>query len=210
MLQNKEVSITLIDYAYKSEVMRDKLHLLQKQVSKAYYADYKLHDTGEVIDNVWTLEQAQMVDMWQWENNQKAWKEAIKINNAHSQRVKRLRRKIENMLEEPCIFLTFTFNDKTLQTTNEDTRRQKVRRYLSAYNTEYVANIDFGRKNEREHYHAIIKANKVDFGDYDYGIINGERIRKTSDGVKLAKYIAKLTNHAIKDTAKGSRIIYNR
>ena len=109
-----------------------------------------------------------------------------------------------------CIFLTFTFTDEVLAKTNEDTRRQKVRRYLSSYNCEYVANIDFGKKNGREHYHALIQCNNVDYNAFDYGALNGERVRSTNDFAKLAKYISKLTNHAIKDTAKGSRLIYNR
>ena len=49
-----------------------------------------------------------------------------------------------------------------------------------------------------------------DYNAFDYGALNGERVRSTNDFVKLAKYISKLTNHAIKDTCKGSRMIYNR
>ena len=139
------------------------------------------------------------------------WDEARKINYAHYSRIKRLQNKIAKMLESGnCIFLTFTFTDKVLEITNADTRRQKVRRYLSSYNCDYVANIDFGAKNGREHYHALIQTDKVDYKAFHYGSLNGEKVRSTNDFVKLAKYISKLTNHAIKDTCKGSRMIYNR
>ena len=51
---------------------------------------------------------------------------------------------------------------------------------------------------------------KVDYNAFNYGALNGQKVRSANDNVKLAKYIAKLTNHAIKDTTKLNRIIYNR
>ena len=113
-------------------------------------------------------------------------------------------------MQKPCLFLTFTFDEIVLQKTNADTRRQKVIRYLKSYNVPYVANIDFGKQNGREHYHAIIQTDNVDYSLYDYGALNGKKIVSTSDNVKLAKYISKLTNHAIKDTTKRNSIIYSR
>lgn len=191
--------------------MHNGLHLLQKQVSKSIYADYVLNAYGEVLSHKYSIEEAEKIQTEMREINPTEWHEAEKINHAYYCRVKRLKRKIANMLQSGnCIFLTFTFTDETLKSTNADTRRQKVRRFLSSYNCDYVANIDFGKQNGREHYHALIQCDKVDYNAFDYGAINGERVRSTNDFVKLAKYISKLTNHAIKDTAKGSRIIYNR
>lgn len=139
------------------------------------------------------------------------WKEAERICNAYYKRVKRLKDKIKHMLESGnCLFLTFTFTDKCLQTTSKDTRRQKVRRYLNLYDTEYVANIDFGKKNGREHYHAVIQIDKVDSKLYNYGALSFKRVRSASDYKKLAKYISKLTNHAIKETTQSNYIIYSR
>ena len=191
--------------------MHSGLHIIQRKVSKSYYADYVLHTHGEVLQNALPLKLAQDFKEYYSSEYPLEWKEAQKINHAYICRVKRLKKKIATMLESGnCIFLTFTFTDLVLEKTNADTRRQKVRRFLSAYNCEYVANIDFGKKNGREHYHALIQCDKVDYSAFDYGAVNGERVRSTNDFVKLAKYISKLTNHAIKDTAKGSRIIYNR
>ncbi len=191
--------------------MQQGLHILQKDVSKSFYAQYVLEMYGEVINHKLSYDNAIQIDQELKQTNPVEWHEAQKINYAFYSRVKRLKKKIAKMLESGnCIFLTFTFTDEVLAKTNEDTRRQKVRRYLSSYNCEYVANIDFGKKNGREHYHALIQCNNVDYNAFDYGALNGERVRSTNDFVKLAKYISKLTNHAIKDTAKGSRIIYNR
>jgi len=191
--------------------MHNGLHILQKQVSKSFYADSVLRSYGEVIHSTLPIEKAFELQEYYMTTNPTEWNEARKINFAYYSRVKRLKKKIAKMLESGnCIFLTFTFTDKVLETTNADTRRQKVRRYLSSYNCDYVANIDFGAKNGREHYHALIQCDKVDYNAFDYGALNGEKVRSTNDFVKLAKYISKLTNHAIKDTCKGSRMIYNR
>ena len=191
--------------------MHNGLHILQKHVSKTFYADYVLQAYGEVINHKYSIEEAIAISEQMQEFNQEEWNEARKINDAYYHRVKRLKKKIARMLESGnCIFLTFTFTDKVLETTNADTRRQKVRRFLSSYNCDYVANIDFGAKNGREHYHALIQTDLVDYKAFDYGALNGEKVRSTNDFVKLAKYISKLTNHAIKDTCKGARMIYNR
>lgn len=191
--------------------MHSNLHILQKEVSKSFYAEYVLQEHGEVIKHKFDFETALKIQEEQREKNSIFWHEAEKINYAFYCRVRRLKAKIKSMLNSGnCIFLTFTFTNETLAKTSADTRRQKVRRFLSSYNCEYVANIDFGKKNGREHYHALIQCDKVNYKDFDYGALNGEKVRSSEDIVRLAKYISKLTNHAIKDTAKGSHIIYNR
>ena len=127
----------------------------------------------------------------------------------------KIKERIEYMLlNGSCIFLTLTFNDETLNNSTSEDRRRFVRRYLKSFNCPYVANIDFGNKNHREHYHAIINADCIDYSNWrKYGNINGERIRNRnikSDKTKLAKYICKLSNHAIKETTKRSALIYSR
>ena len=115
------------------------------------------------------------------------------------------------MLESgPCLFLTLTFTDEVLRKTTENTRRQTIRRYLKSFGFPYVANIDYGKKNGREHYHAVIQTDHVDYSAYTYGAINGEKIHSAEDYVKLSKYVAKLTNHAIKQTNKRQVIIYSK
>lgn len=55
-----------------------------------------------------------------------------------------------------AIFATLTFNSKAL-TRKRQTRRVNVARCCKAFSDAYVANIDFGDKQGREHYHAIMK-----------------------------------------------------
>lgn len=141
----------------------------------------------------------------------KVIREVQKINQQFYQRTKRLKDKIENLItKNDCLFLTLTFNDEFLSTTKSSYRKQCIRRFLKQFNADYIANIDFGKKNGREHYHAIISVDFIDNKLYKYGAINFKHILKTSDTIKLAKYISKLTNHAVKESTKRNVIIYSR
>lgn len=140
--------------------------------------------------------------------------ECYRINDASWKRTQRLRKRIEDMLlSGPCLFLTLTFNDDTLSSTTDKQRRVAVSRYLKQYQSKYVANIDFGSKNHREHYHAIVCCSRVSSDTWKYGSVNFKRIRNKNiacDRYKLAKYICKLSNHAIKETTKRCALLYSR
>lgn len=142
------------------------------------------------------------------------WKEAKMVNEASYKRTKRLKDRILNMLESgSCIFLTLTFKDNVLESTSSETRKTYVSRYLKKVSNRYVANIDFGKKNEREHYHALVQCDGVDgkWWRENCGSINFERVNVVLDcETKLAKYINKLTNHAIKETTRRNCVIYSR
>lgn len=145
--------------------------------------------------------------------------EAIKIQDASFNRYKRLRRRISKMvLESPCCFLTLTFDDNkcSFENTSSETRRKYIRRYLKSLGCDYVANIDFGEENAREHYHAVVNLEKLSqkqIKEYfnKYGAIKVKKISCSKNDIRrLAHYINKLTNHAIKETCRGNRIIYSR
>ena len=83
---------------------------------------------------------------------------------------KRVRRRItELMVFTPCSFLTLTFTDEVLNNTTEETRRRYVARFLKSISENYVGNIDYGSKNEREHYHAIVEGQDLDLTGWTYG-----------------------------------------
>lgn len=230
----------MIDYKLKSELLKQGLPKLVNQISLAEFAQAELENFGTIIHSKIDYDTAQEMRCFLIENyGDVVYNECLRINSARYKRTKRLRCRISEILRssKTVVFVTLTFNDKTLQTTSADTRRQKVRRYLSKFSNNYVANKDFGSKNNREHYHAIIDCN-VDRSLWEKnGFILTEYVQ-APDGVKtlkkiprqyellpddqkrqilsildekrLSKYIAKLTNHSIKETAKGSRIIYGR
>lgn len=201
----------MANYLLKAEVLARGVDCDYKRVSKAKYAYNALLEDGVVVKNVVPIDYALKVEADYMENNPELWLEAGRMNWNSYKRISRLKRKIASMIEKgQCLFLTLTFTDEALAKTKKETRRQNVRRFLSSYNCEYVANIDYGKKKEREHYHAIIQTKRVDHKKWTYGSLDFKRIAKTSDSIKLAKYITKLTNHALKETTKQCRVIYDR
>lgn len=199
-----------LDYTYKSKILNNpELLKLQKNVSRCLFKNDNIYNykTGELI---MTLEDAKFYDMVYM--NDSDYIEATKINNCSYHRSIRLKNRITKYLKMgTCIFTTLTFTDDILKSTSETTRKAYVKRYLKSCSDYYIANIDYGGKNGREHYHAIVLADKLDYSLWHkYGAIKGEKIR--ADGIsenKLGKYISKLTNHAIKETTKRNAIIYS-
>ena len=107
--------------------------------------------------------------------------------------------------------LTLAFKSETFETTTEETRRLYVSRFLKSVSPHYVANIDYGKQNGREHYHAIVVGTDIDYSKWHkYGAIKGIKIRKGSNPLQLSKYINKLSLHACKSTTRGKKLIYSR
>ena len=117
-----------------------------------------------------------------------------------------------NKTKYDLYFITFTFSDDSLNRTTDDTRRQNIRRLLTR-SEDYILNIDYGTKTNREHYHSIVALKngtyetreenghiKLSFLDtYKLGTYDVEPIRKGGNDVKrLSRYISKLTLHSIK------------
>lgn len=141
-------------------------------------------------------------------------KESSRLYESQKKRVKTLKNKIKTMLSNgKCIFLTLTFKPDTLESTTPETRKDYVRRFLKENYDKYIANIDYGARNGREHYHAVCLLDNTlaNFNTWHkYGAVKSENIWQTNSDIKISKYITKLTNHAIKETCKRSAIIYSR
>lgn len=176
---------------------------LVKQVNNARYKSYRDNDRSllcELEDNVGF----EVVDVCK------------KVINAQCYRVKRCKVKIAGIVFDGlAYFLTLTFEDSVLANTTPQTRRRYVARMLKKYCAKYVANIDFGKENGREHYHAIVElddfeglkkawANKCGFIDLRKVGVDDKDLKKT------AKYINKLNAHCFKDTTHMHRVIYSR
>lgn len=211
-----------IDYSYKSYVLREHSELitLTKQCSKYDYALSMLNTYG-VVSHILKHNEGDLMPLGELntlcndKGLSKEFKECLKINDASYHRAKRLKDRVEAMLlNGDCLFLTLTFTDTTLANSTEKVRRVAVSRFLKQFGVPYVANIDFGSKNNREHYHAIINASNIDLSSWrKYGNINAQRVRNRNierDSIRLSKYVAKLSNHAIKETTKRSCLIYSR
>lgn len=115
---------------------------------------------------------------------------------------------------EEVYFLTFTFTDSVLESTSADTRKQYVRKWLSSHCLDYVANVDFGKKNNREHYHAVaLCSSRPDMSDW-LSRCGGFKCRRVSKDnpvyvKRVPQYINKLSNHSTKNFSK-SNLIWGR
>lgn len=139
-------------------------------------------------------------------------KECSRINHANFERVKRLKDRVSNILSTGCAsFVTLTFTNQVFNDTNELTRRKYVSRWLRSFGVPYVANIDYGKNTNREHYHAVIGC-LIPSKSWCYGFSDIELIKTNNDNdiICLSKYVSKLTNHAIKETTKRCALLYSR
>lgn len=110
------------------------------------------------------------------------------------------------------VFGTLTFNNESLNKTSEKTRKVYVTRFLNEETKHYIANIDYGKKNNREHYHfiALIEKN-IDLEKWTLGALKVQVIPLLKKDIKATKnYLLKLNNHSYKDTTRQKRIIRDR
>ena len=133
-----------------------------------------------------------------------------RIERNVSKKQYRVKKIIERLLWSDCNFLMLSFKPSVYDNTTETTRRRYIRDYLNSLGCLYLANVDYGDKGGREHYHAIVQRTDIEYKDYrsKYGRINGQKIvYKDYDALK--RYICKLTNHSIKASTKNKRILTN-
>lgn len=208
---------TTINYSLKREVLENGFVKVYRSISKSKFFNhdilYKKPFTDYTFEEACNLESAYSILF------PEIWKECKRINNSDIKRVARLKNRINSIITNSnfSYFLTLTFTDKVLKSTSKKTRRVYVTRFLNSISLNFVANIDFGEENGREHYHAVVASknalNNVKMAKlWQYGFSNAKKINKTinKNDIRLAKYISKLTNHAIKNTTKNNKIIYSK
>lgn len=207
-----------IDYAFKSFVLNNYNDLLiaQRKASMLSYSLALLHTYGVVNYAVRNYDETydQLKNYCLDTGLYKEFQECERINHAWFERVKRLKDRISSILSSSqASFITLTFDDATLNDTSAETRRRYVARWCKTYGVPYVANVDFGKTTHREHYHVII-ACKVLSKTWNYGFMDIKSINclnaGKSDIERLSKYIAKLTNHCIKETSNRWCLLYSR
>lgn len=119
---------------------------------------------------------------------------------------------ISQFKDKQLIFGTLTFKDKVLSYTSERTRQRYITWYLKNNTIHYIANIDFGSKNNREHYHFIALVDKkLNCKDWKYGASKFQLVPLKKEDLKRTKnYLLKLNNHSYKNTTRQKRIIRDR
>lgn len=210
----------MIDYSLKKDILESGLYSLYLQFRKYIYREYGKRTEKEIelalngYGKLAVLIKHCLITTYSVlfnDGDLSLYKECVKLYNANKARLRRIKKRVSSMLENDCLFLTLTFSDKTLNTTTREERREYIVKTLKTYSNVYVANIDFGKKNKREHYHALVQVDKVDYSLYCLGSINGKKvITKDCTSDRVAKYIAKLSNHAVKSTTCRTALIYSR
>ena len=122
-----------------------------------------------------------------------------KIKSYYGKR-KRIKERIKRMNKNNIWFGTYTINDDSINKNHS----RKIKELLKGLN--YIVNVDYGAKNGRKHYHAIIES-KEEPMTWQYGFCKFIKIQNI-DKQAISKYLTKITNHTIKDTAE--KIIYSR
>lgn len=183
---------------------------------------FKYSNNTDILSNLYDLYDRKIEEF-----GYDLWHIAENLNGAKYAKSRRLWKKVKKMLENgKCYFLTLTFLDADLSHSTFKERRRWVTEYLKSQTDYYIANIDFGEKNGREHYHAIIRIDEFNgdnakqwsehhrefLKEKDKRNLDFKKCYSSSEtsAKKMAKYVTKLTSHALKDTNISNRVIYSR
>lgn len=225
----------MLNIETKAKVLSDGSYGRYKAYRRAsFFAIQEQQMSGEISADTQTQLEFSEVELAELSEDE--LKECERLYSNDRNRAKRLRRKIERWGKYGFVyFVTLTFKDEVFDKTTEKWRRRLVAYYLKGIGAMYCANIDYGGKFGREHYHAIICVQNALQGTYKdhkgnilydcpqfqewnekrgYTCIQGP-IKVTSDEdnknpLKIAKYTAKASNHALKETTRQHRLIYSR
>lgn len=196
--------ILMANYELRSAAVISGLLTRVKRTRRLKFYAFKCNDVNAALYHEYEA-------LFDEAENKELYAEAIRAAASDFKRNNRLKNRISDFMSKgTCVFVTLTFRDSVLEFTSADTRRQYVRKFLKSCSQYYVANIDFGDLNDREHYHGIVVCENVDMDGWKYGYAYCERIKTTSNRLRLAKYISKLANHAVKETCKRNHLIYSR
>ena len=195
-----------IDYSYKSKVLSHNVNSYINSARSKERISNIISDVPDYSIRNWLYETFGMCEVL----------ESYRINNAYYHRLSRLRSRICKIVSSRSFFLTFTWSDKYLRPDSpfylsDITRRRYVQRFLNSYCNDFVANIDYGESGGREHYHAVVQCDRIISSYWKYGNLDFKLITYTDNDCELlSKYVDKLVNHAIKESAQRCHLIYKR
>lgn len=139
------------------------------------------------------------------------------LNNRYC-KVSRIKKRLVYLIThfDYLYFCTFTFDDYFIKKCDRS-KRDLIKHCIIRFDIDvnYILNVDYGKKNEREHYHCIIATNNNgnlrNYLKCTYPFFTScDSINKSNNDIKrLSKYINKLSNHCIKDSTKNKRVVMN-
>lgn len=139
------------------------------------------------------------------------WQKYINKCNAIGQTKWRLKLRIDFMIRNfDCMFITFTLNDFGISLTQKFLK-EKICRILKPLGAYYVGNVDYGKENERLHFHFVVSSLDREYIESSwskYGFSYFEIVYGNS--YKLSNYVDKITNHGLKGTTQRYQLITSR
>lgn len=212
-------------YQYKELKNLDKLDLKNRAVVKALFSKIQMYES---INNNLGYEE---IYIEPYENTLELFLKSKKIKYTENLKIdlsryeirkkgrkQTTKKRIIKMLEEKkkdnnkiLLFMTFTFNNKHINNTIDKDIRNIKECFKKMKYIDYIFNIDYGKKGNRKHYHAIaLFNNKIDTKLWKQGNLDITQIKLNSDENKLNEYILKLNQHCYKEMNKGDKVIYAR
>lgn len=194
----------------KIRVLNSGLSKQIKKVNKQIYLHSRERETGELYQHKTTTYE-ESIEALRLLSDNPDFDCACRINRSYKDKLRRLRQRLSFMLESGnCLFLTLTFTDFYIDF-DYNVLRKFIRNFLNSLNCHYIANADWGDKNGRLHFHAIVMLDKIDYSSYKYGSINFKRIYNCVDSCNcLAHYMVKLTQHSLKNSTQLTNIMYSK
>lgn len=187
-------------FKYKAFCLNNNFVDILKSVSRNQH-EFLIRDLGSLQFNDYLLDTLGLTGLV----------ESLRLHDSFRKKTMRLRKRIQHIIKDNdrCFFLTFTFDNSSMDRLSDKTKRRYVVRWLKKYCNDFVGNIDFGGQNGRVHFHAVVslKASKVDNKTWEYGLFNFKRIT-SKNSKRLALYVNKLCSHALKESTKCQYLIY--
>ena len=120
--------------------------------------------------------------------------------------IKRIKKIVSSSSDDDnVLFLIFTISDEYINH-SYITFTDKLKFIHKNVSDDFVINSDFGEKNGRLHFHSVVKCKFFDSSSWPYGHV--DILKVFGDSSRLACYVSKLSNHALKYSAY--KTIYSR
>lgn len=193
-----------------NQILNDPIYETVKSMKYCFshHCDHINEITGELLMSYETA--CGLLEFLKYDSD---FNDAMKVIHADNRRYNRIFHRLNYMMTlGSCLFVTLTFSDDAMNRNNEVSRKKAVKTFLKAHSDLYIANIDFGSKTGREHYHAVIlNSDPKICDDWVYGYSNAQMIRDNIDSSdRIARYMIKIINHFVKSTVRRNYVIYSR
>lgn len=211
-------------YELNELIALNKIDLETRNFIKGYFSKYQLYSAIEIYEHKEIPQKEYYLNSIklllkekQIKLNHKLISQMSIYENRKNKRKRTCTGRIKKMIEEykkntslNLLFITFTFDEKHIN--NEIAKdKRNIKEWFKKNNyIDYLFNIDYGKKHNRKHYHAIaLFENNINANQWKQGNLDFIKIKINSNEKALQEYILKLSQHSFKTTTN-ERVIYAR